>query len=543
MFRRSFLITLGVLFACLVAVPAREKQDDACADPAPVAIPAAVSSDHFLFAHLKAKDIRDSALFAEVKQAVTKAGGAADWDKLEDQFSKNLELGMKPTEIDSVTACVTEISEREGPKFVLILTSSKAINKGGIFGLKPDAKPDARGFYTLGGETLAHFPDDKTVAVLRADLAQKYLAGYAKNRTGWPFTAELSKAAAAHTAFVTLRLDKLPAEAKKDRDFREFGPLLAGRVVTFTADLKGKELSIAARATFANATAAGKAKHKAHALVGLVSDELDKILLDKIDFGAVLPALKEAERTLAAVKFEVDGSDLTASASYKADFDFGVMMIEAVKRVRESASQMRAKNNFKQASLAMHSYSSIYDDKMPVHGIGSKGALLKKDEKPLLSWRVAILPFIEQDNLYKQFKFDEPWDSENNKKLIDKMPNIYAPVVKPGKAGYTHMQMVIGPRAMPLFADLKSTFTDGTSNTIAIVEATEAVIWTKPDDVMFPGKELPKDFRKRFGGQFPGGFNVALWDGSVRFVPNTVSDRTIEGALTPAGGEVLGRDW
>jgi hypothetical protein len=75
------------------------------------------------------------------------------------------------------------------------------------------------------------------------------------------------------------------------------------------------------------------------------------------------------------------------------------------------------------------------------------------------------------------------------------------------------------------------------------VEAAEPVIWTKPDDVMFPDKELPKDFRKKFGGQFPGGFTIALWDGSAGFVLDTMSDETLRLALDPADGQVLGSDW
>ena len=60
---------------------------------------------------------------------------------------------------------------------------------------------------------------------------------------------------------------------------------------------------------------------------------------------------------------------------------------------------------------------------------------------------------------------------------------------------------------------------------------------------MLPGKELPKDFRKKFGGQFPGGFNVLLWDGSVRFIPDTVSDRTLGLVLDPKDGNVIPSDW
>ena len=175
---------------------------------------------------------------------------------------------------------------------------------------------------------------------------------------------------------------------------------------------------------------------------------------------------------------------------------------------------------------------------------GAKAMPLKNaTDKPLLSRRVALLPYLEQDNLYEQFKLDEPWDSANNKKLIEQMPKIYAPP-KPGQAGYTHLQMVIGPNALPPFGmRIPASFPDGTSNTIAVVEAAEPVIWTKPDDVMLPGKDMPKDLKKKFGGLYPGGFNVLMWDGSVtvRSGYGQRSDASL--ALNPRDGMVLGKDW
>jgi hypothetical protein len=544
MSHRSFLVALGALFAGLVALPGQEKKADPA--PAPVAIPATVPSDYVLFAHLNVKDIRDGAVFAEVKRAVAKAGGPGEWDRVEEQLGKKLELGIKPSEIEAVTVCVAEVTARGDPKFALILTATKPIPRtGGLFALVPGDKPDERGFYKLNDTVRAHFPDDKTMAILHADVAEKYLDGYAKTRTGWPLTADLSKAAAGHTVFLALRPDRFPAEMRTGRDAREFGSLFAARAVTFTADLKGKELSVAARATFADATAAGKARHKVHAVVGLVSDGIDELLAGKADLGGLRVPVKEAERALAATRIETDGADLIASARYTADFDFGAFAIEAVKRVRRSAAELTATNNLKQIVLSLINHADTNTGKMPIHGIGPKGLPLQKaDDKPLLSWRVAVLPYMEQLNLYNQFKLDEPWDSEANKKLIEKMPKVFAPVAKPGKPGYTHLQMVVGPKALRLpSAQFPATFQDGTSNTIAVVEAAEPVVWTKPDDVMFPDKEFPKNFRKRFGGQFPGGFYAAMWDGSVRFVPDSVTDQTLGFALCPDDGMVLGPDW
>ena len=197
----------------------------------------------------------------------------------------------------------------------------------------------------------------------------------------------------------------------------------------------------------------------------------------------------------------------------------------------------------------MHAYQDANGEQLPINGTGLNGAARYQRMQPnnrSSSWRVAILPYLEQANLYNQFKLDEPWDSEHNKGLIERMPKLYEPVNKTGKSdlkpGYTHMQMVVGPNAMQPGMTLNS-IKDGTANTIALVEAAEPVIWTKPDDVMLPEKELPKDWRKKFGGLLPGGFNVALWDGSGRFIPDTMSDRTLELALNPNDGQAMPAEW
>ena len=75
---------------------------------------------------------------------------------------------------------------------------------------------------------------------------------------------------------------------------------------------------------------------------------------------------------------------------------------------------MTASNNLKQLALGIHNFHSAYR-KLPAARTDENG-------QPLLSWRVAILPFIEQQALYEQFHLDEPWDSEHNLKLIDQMP-------------------------------------------------------------------------------------------------------------------------
>jgi prepilin-type processing-associated H-X9-DG protein len=209
-------------------------------------------------------------------------------------------------------------------------------------------------------------------------------------------------------------------------------------------------------------------------------------------------------------------------------------MIPAVQKVREAAARSTGQNNLKQIALAMHN-SLDANDTFPAHAIYSKDG-----QRPLLSWRVAILPYIEQDALYRQFKLDEPWDSEHNKKLIPLMPRIYASPGAPPtpQPGLTHYRVFVGLGAgfelRPRGIGIRD-ITDGTSNTIMAVESNDPVIWTKPDDAVFdPGQPLPK-----MTPIYPGGLNVAMFDGSVRMLSPQLEEKMWRALITRVGGEAI----
>lgn len=211
------------------------------------------------------------------------------------------------------------------------------------------------------------------------------------------------------------------------------------------------------------------------------------------------------------------------------------LLLPAVQKVREAAGRLQDANNLKQISLAMQGYNAGF-------GTFPAAAVCAPDGKRLLSWRVAILPYVQQNALYNQFKLDEPWDGPNNSKLIPLMPKIYAHPGDPVTNGQTHYRVFVGNGAAFEWckgAHMPNDFPDGTAMTILVAEAATAVPWTKPDELDYdPNGPLPA-----LDNQFSGGSQAALVDGEVRMISSSISQQTLRAAITRNGGEVLGPDW
>lgn len=163
-----------------------------------------------------------------------------------------------------------------------------------------------------------------------------------------------------------------------------------------------------------------------------------------------------------------------------------------------------------------------------------------KEGQPLYSWRVLLLPYLEYDDIYKQFKLDEAWDSLHNKALLAKTPGCYRPMLtNDAPPGMTRYKVFVGPGTAfgrdGLNLYLAEDFPDGLSNTFLVVEGGEPVFWSKPEDLVYdPGKPLPA-----LDGPYSSkaGFNSVFGDGEIHFIRGNTDEVILRAFITRNGGE------
>jgi len=276
---------------------------------------------------------------------------------------------------------------------------------------------------------------------------------------------------------------------------------------------------------------------------------------------AVNGIIDAADSLLDKARLETTGSYVHFQAKSALAFAEAIKFLTPAVAAAEIASRRNlSANNLKQIALAFHNYhGQMQCFPAPALYGGKRGNVP-------YSWRIAILPFLEQQELYAQYDFDEPWDGPNNRKLIDKMPAVYgypgidgrplsqsrtayfvftgegtalspsaatpvqgaATFGAPGeKGGQTVTAKPVGPMIMDI--------TDGVSNTILLVESKRDVPWTKPEDIPFD----PNSPSRGLEGFNENGFNAAFADGAVRFISKSIDQTVLKALITRAGGEPI----
>ena len=206
--------------------------------------------------------------------------------------------------------------------------------------------------------------------------------------------------------------------------------------------------------------------------------------------------------------------------------------------------RMHCRNNLKQVALALLNYESA-------HGCFPPAYITDESGRPTHSWRVLILPYMEQRAVFDRCRFDEPWDGPYNAKINLCPHEFQCPCDierrkdEPPELATSYVA-VVGPNtAWPGEKSLRlDDFTDGTANTILLVEVADSGIhWLEPRDLhvrqMAPGVN-PKS-GQGISSVHRGGANVVFADGSVHFIRDDITPELLRALLTPAGGEKIER--
>ncbi len=528
----------ALIGALLLALLTSEKPLPADAEAKTAALPsdlAKIPSDAVLLVSWRAAELWNSDVARSARQKLGKEidEGAREFEK---------KFGLSLGEIERMTLVLMDPPHgREEPLF--FVRTSKPYERAKVTAIKNAKEQQYKGRTLFAGEgEWAVYPLDAQALVYGAAATIHALIDHPEPKTPGNLADALRLASGKHSMVVALNVKTVndAVGAQLPGEVEPFKPLLEALYSTLTLDV-GTETRAEVKLTFASEKDAQAAVKPARSGLDLARAGIQQgieVLSKDQEMSHFAELLKQLQASLKSTQIEQNGKTLHAAIQHKIDVaNTGVVVLQAVQKMRESAARVQGVNNLKQLALAMHNYHDTMGRLPPQ-------ATYDKNGKPLLSWRVMLLPYLAEMDLYSQFHLDEPWDSEHNKKLLAMMPKVFASPQQDEKSlkGYaTHYQGLVGKGA--IFEGKKgiqfSEITDGTSNTIMIVEASKAVPWTKPEDIPFdPAKPLPK-----LG--FPGdsGFSAAFCDGSVHRISHKISKETLRNAIMRNDGNPLGSDF
>jgi hypothetical protein len=421
----------------------------------------------------------------------------------------------------------------------------------------PDFGPDL--FYLPGGELgTLYLLDDRNLLFMPVrrlegpDPGLVALVGQLLRRKADGPLSDALDLAGKHTVVAATRVSQfdLVLRGMWGMGPREFPPeavpfrsLMKARTATLTADL-GPNAKVTARLVFPDAASARRAEPVLKTLFQLVGEHLaaarKAAAANEETAAVVTPLLDLAAKALDKAEVKADGPAVVAAVEAEIGPTVAKAVAAAPAAIQAQADRMKSLNNLKQILLACHNYHDTM-------GHFPTDLADPRTGKPILSWRVAILPYVEQLQLYQQFDLTKPWDDPQNKKLLERMPDVFKVVGRETKGkGLTYLQMPSSPAPLPGGSPIKvagqklriTSITDGSSNTVMVVEAADPVLWTKPDDVEFDPKNLPK-----LGAPGRDWFLGAMADGSVRtFRKDKWTGDALRALITINGGEIINVD-
>jgi prepilin-type processing-associated H-X9-DG protein len=542
---------LSFAIACCVAAPA-------AAQDLPLDLKQ-VPANAIGFVHIRTHDLWNSPMMKLHRDGLLKAGPEAA--KLIEQ-----RISPDPSTIDRVTIVLLPpagAGRSIEPAIFLHLTKDvdeKKATEG--FQAKQVKTKTGTATYYLHQDVAIRILDKRTILVgtpFAGEMIERSEAGAAN-----PFSDSLRAAAEGKRMILAAgNLSLLPPQAKRELP-PPIRPVFEAEVMQVAIQM-GKEGAIEATLRYRDQESAQAAEKSvdqlramAKAMLGKVKQEAEQKLanaptaslfdvekaVETIGPAMAIGSIKQVEELMEKLPIDRNGTTVSTKIPIPEELQSTALLgtpvligllLPAVQKTREAASRTQAMNHFKQVGIAMHSYADTYRN-LPTP------ASTDKNGKALLSWRVAILPYLEQEKLYRQFKLDEPWDSEHNKKLIPLMPKLYENPNAPTEAGMTRFQVVVGGKkgASALFLEPTEKVgfqkvLDGTSNTVMMVEGEKAVPWTKPEDASIDANGGPPRLFRHASGHI-----VLFADGSVRILSPTIREATLKALITRDGAEPIG---
>ncbi len=471
-------------------------------------------------------------------------GGGHGLPDLMEEYKRS---GLPLEDLDRVTVVVPEWSREKGPEYWFLYAASKPFDRSKVLeAMGPDAKvrqyKDKLLYSYADGDLVVYFVSDRLLAVgsdssLFGEGSDKwrdlFVEGPPAQAREGPLSDGLQAAAGDHLLTAAVNGNALPdwmkngqpADAPGAPDFKPYLPLLQLRKGILTLDAPSA-LRLDLQMTFPDDAQAQAGRES-------VKAALNRFRQAAADWAfqppspAALAELDAVDAALHQVQIDQHGPDVKVHLETDAWRNALTLYLHLTPGPREDLKKLA------EAAIA---YSNAVDTGLP-------SAVEDKDGKPLLSWRVLLLPYLGEDDLYKEFRLDEPWDSDHNMALLEKMPAVFAtPKSEAFWRHETYYQAFVGEGGIfyngpagPAGTFKPSMIFDGTSNTILFAEAAKSVPWTKPEDMPFDKGDL----RPRLGGLSRDGFCAVMCDGTVHFVPSTAREDTLHALVTPNGGEVV----
>lgn len=389
------------------------------------------------------------------------------------------------------------------------------------------------------GDYQVVFPNERTMISAPKELLQEMLnSDSASGTLGKRFSSVEGDAA------VAVDLQQLEAVRKKIGAQIPIGAMVESiDYLQLTLDVRGTTPSLAHLSveTSSDTMAGGVA---AVIQGGLEMQKVQLMQAQQRNVRGVPPILLEMLQALVgSTTVNTDAASVHVDMPRPKDYDryvddmrpLFVQLADDIRSARKAAAERRELNQLRQVGLAFHNYHDVYKSFPRYDGDAQRNP---DDARRGLSWRVQLLPFLGHAKLFDQFQKDEPWDSEANRRLIEKMPDVFK-TAGVDEAGHTSLHVFIGEKAMfgdgadaPRFRDIL----DGTSNTLLVVEAgpDTAEIWTKPGGLKFDG-ENGIELLGNIGDQFLAVFA----DGAVRRIPKTINEATLHRLIQHNDGDAI----